>query len=287
MAGAVDLILVPWDSAIREARMGLGPGALMKAGLVSRLEEQGIGCRTVEVEPGAPFPTEVATAFDLHRRVGAAVEAAATEGRLPIALTGNCNTGVIGALAAAADDDVGLLWFDAHSDAETPESSTSGFLDGMGFAILLGRCWRPMLKSVGASPLDGPRAALVAAREVSSAARDLLDGCGVALVPPEHARTLPARQALTPAVRQLHRAGVRRVHVHIDLDVLDPEAVGPANEYALPGGVTAAQLHDLVDVILSEFELTSASMASYDPRFDSGGAVATAGVEAIAMLASA
>ena len=285
VADSVGLILVPWDSALRESRMGRGPGALMAAGLVSRLESQGVGCRVVEVEPEGRFLAEVATAFDLHRGVKAAVEAAAVGGWLPIALTGNCNTGVIGTLAAATEEEVGLFWFDAHSDAETPESSTSGFLDGMGFAILLGRCWDPMLKSIGGSPLDGRKAALVGAREVSHAASDLLHDCGVALVPPEDARGLPAREALAPAVRQLHAAGVRRVHVHIDLDVLDPDAVGPANDYALPGGVTTAQLLDLIDVILAEFELSSASLASYDPALDETGAVAAAGVEAIARLA--
>lgn len=287
MATAANIIVVPYDSAAREARMGLGPHALLKAGAEARLEDQGIACEVVEIEPEGRFQAEIATTFDLHRGVRKAVEAAKRQGRLPISLTGNCNTGVIGSLAAEEAEDVGLFWFDAHSDAETPESSTSGFLDGMGFAMMLGQCWRPMLRAIGARRLEGSKAALVGAREVSKPAGALLREQGVALVPPERARALPAPEALSEAVRQLKAAGVRRVHIHVDLDVLDPDLVGRANSYALPGGVTDAQLQDLLALILDEFELASASVASYDPRLDHDGAVAAAGLEVISRLAHA
>jgi len=267
--------------------MGCGPHALLRAGLVGRLEGEGIACEIIEIEPERELRAEIATTFDLHRAVRKAVEAAKREGRLPISLTGNCNTGVIGSLAAGAANDIGLFWFDAHSDAETPESSTSGFLDGMSFAMVLGQCWRPMLESTGALRLDGAKAALVGAREVSRAAGELLRENGVALVSPEQARTLSASEALAGAIRQLKAAGVRQVHVHVDLDVLDPDLVGPANSYALPGGVTEAQLQDLLSLILREFSLSSASIASYDPSLDPTGAVAAAGLNLVSLLAHA
>jgi arginase len=265
--------------------MGLGPHALLQAGLLARLEQQGIAARLVEIKADEPFPAEIATTFALQGKVRRAAEAAAKEGRLPISLAGNCNTAVIGSLAAQAGGELGLFWFDAHSDAETPESSTSGFLDGMGLAMVLGRCWRPMLASVGATPLDGSRAALVGAREVSEAAGALLRQCGVALVPPEQARSLSPDEALGGAVAQIKRNGVQRVHIHLDLDVLDRDVVGAANDYALPGGIDAAQLEALLKCVLETFELTSASIASYDPRLDRNGAIAAAALDAIALLA--
>jgi arginase len=204
-------------------------------------------------------------------------------GRRPITLSGNCNTGVIGSLCASPADDIGLIWFDAHSDAETPETSTSGFLDGMGLAMVLGRCWRPMLDSIGYSPLDGSRVALVGAREISGPARLLLEDCGVLIVPPEQART----EGLTAAIEQLQRAGVARVHIHVDLDVLDPQKVGPANSYALPDGLSVEQLLAGLDLATGALQLESASVASYDPEIDRSGAVGRAGIELIALLAAA
>jgi arginase len=266
--------------------MGAGPHALLEAGLEARLEEQGVTTRSVEIEPQGPFRAEIATTFDLHRGVRAAVETSLGEDRLPITLSGNCNTGVIGSLAADGMEQAGLIWFDAHSDAETPESSTSGFLDGMGLAIALGCCWRPMLASVGSRPLDGRRAVLVGAREISRAAGALLREQGVAIVPPKDARALVPEEALGGAFDRLRDQGVRRIHLHLDLDVLDPDLVGSANDYALPGGVTGEQLNALLEAILDEFDLASASVASYDPRLDRDGAVAAAGIEAIALLAA-
>lgn len=284
MAEAVELILVPYDSSVPHRRMGRGPHALIEAGLPARLEREGVACRLREVEPEDDFLAEIATAFDLHRGVRRAVEDCRRDGCLPITLSGNCNTGVIGSMAAGQSQDLGLFWFDAHSDAETPESSTSGFLDGMGLAMTLGRCWQPMLEAVGAPGLDGRRAALVGAREVSAAAATLLRESGIAVIPPDEARNRNPEDVLALAVTQMRAVGVRRVHVHLDLDVLDPELVGPANEFALENGLTSEQLQRLLQRITTDFETASVSVASYDPHVDRNGTVAAAGLEAIALL---
>jgi arginase len=140
-----------------------------------------------------------------------------------------------------------------------------------------------MLDSIGYSPLDGSRVALVAAREISGPARLLLQDCGVFIVPPEHART----GGLTAAIEQLQRGGVARVHIHVDLDVLDPDEVGPANSYALPDGLVLEHLLAALDQAMGAFQLESASVASYDPEVDRSGAVARAGLQVVALLARA
>lgn len=282
----IDLLVVPYDSAQREVRMGAGPLALIAAGLLDRLEEEGFTAVVSHLEPTDSFHAEVTTAFDLQGLVRKAVAMAVGNGRLPIVLAGNCNTGVIGCLAAHDADDVGLFWFDAHSDAETPETSTSGFFDGMGFAVALGECWKPKLEELGWCGLNGTRAALVGAREISPAAQSTLDRHGVAIVSPEKARSKAAEEALADAVSQVRAAGVGRVHVHVDLDVLDPDLVGPANSYALPKGLTVEQLLNQLRLILRKFPLASASVASYDPSFDNRGDVCAAAFQVITLLAT-
>jgi arginase len=264
--------------------MGAGPLALLSDGLVERLERHGSTVHVSQLEPTGEFHAEVATAFDLHAVVKSSVASSLVSERLPIVLAGNCNTGVIGCLAAHNADDVGLFWFDAHSDAETPETSTSGFFDGMGFAIALGECWKPKLDDLGWHGLNGTRAALVGAREISPAARSTLHRHGVAIVSPEKARSETAEGALADAISQLRSAGVSRVHVHVDLDVLDPDLVGQANSYALPNGLTAKQLLEQLRLISKEFPLASASVASYDPTYDSNGKVSAAALEVVTLL---
>lgn len=202
MADAVQLIIVPYDSGLREARMARGPQALMRAGLGERLSAAGIVYSIAEVASEQAFLAEIAAAFDLQRGVRRAVETALATGARPITISGNCNTGVVGSLAAHGGDEVGLVWFDAHSDAETPDSTTSGFLDGMGLAMALGCCWTSALGSVGDWALDGSRTALIGAREISSAAATLLRTKGVAVVSPADARA----GAIAAAVDQLRAA---------------------------------------------------------------------------------
>lgn len=282
----IDLLVVPYDSAQRGARMGAGPLALLSAGLVEWLERQGYATAVSPLEPLGEFHAEIATAFDLHGVVKRSVASSVEGERLPIVLAGNCNTGVVGCLAAHDADDVGLFWFDAHSDAETPETSTSGFFDGMGFAVALGECWAAKLEELGWQGLNGTRAALVGAREISRAAQATLDRHGVAIVSPENARSEAAVEGLGEAISQLRSAGVRRVHVHVDLDVLDPDQVGQANSYALPNGLTVDELLEQLRVILRAFQLLSASVASYDPAYDNSGNVAAAAFEVVRLLAS-
>src|SRR5437868_11367776 len=282
----IDLLIVPYDSAQKAVRMGAGPLALLADGLAEQLERNGFPSTVSHLEPAVVFHAEIATAFDLHDVVRGEVVTSVGKDHLAIVLAGNCNTGVIGCLAAHDAHDVGLFWFDAHSDAETPETSTSGFFDGMGFAVALHECWTPKLAELGWGGLSGRRAALVGAREISEAARSTLDRHGVAIVSPQRARSEPAEDALADAVAQLGSAGVKRVHVHVDLDVLDRDLVGPANSYALPDGLTVAQLLEQLRVILRTFPLASASVASYDPTYDSSGSISAAGLEVVTVLAN-
>jgi arginase len=66
---------------------------------------------------------------------------------------------------------------------------------------------------------------------------------------------------------------VRRVHVHLDLDVLDPEAVNPANEFTPQRGLRAEEVEACIWAIGERFEVSSATVASYDPSFDGEGRV--------------
>jgi arginase len=97
------------------------------------------------------------------------------------------------------------------------------------------------------------------------------------VVEEQSVRALGARGALGPALKAM--AGrVRRVHVHLDLDVLDPEAVGRANEFASEGGISAEEAQACVWAIRERLEVTSATVASYDPSFDHEGRVLEAGL---------
>lgn len=147
----------------------------------------------------------------------------------------------------------------------------------MGLAIAVGRCWSGLASSIpGFSPLPEANVVLVGTRSAETAEQERLDDSEVAVVGADRIRKKGVADALSTALDAL-RDRVDRVYVHLDLDVLDPERVGPANEFAAPFGLMAEEVEEAIRMIRERFTVAAAGIASYDPAFDTGGAVLRAG----------
>lgn len=81
----VELILVPYDTALRGWRMGAGPEHLLQVGLISHLESLGYAVSSSVITPERDAPAKIGTAFELMRLVAQRVRAAREQGRLPLA----------------------------------------------------------------------------------------------------------------------------------------------------------------------------------------------------------
>jgi len=281
----VQILLVPYDSGHRGVRMGEGPDHLLRQGAVSALRASGLDVVTQYVETVRDFRTEIATHFELCAQVAARVAEAVTEGRRPVVLSGNCGIalGTLAGLHAGGVADVGIVWLDAHGEFNTPDTTTSGFLDGMGVATITGRCWRAVAHGVsGFAPVRDEHVLLAGVRELDDAEGGLLATSGIRIVRAEMVRDDGVTAALGPALDALARR-VQRVYLHVDLDVLDP-LVGRANPFAPAGGLTRGELIDAVRLVRERFEIAGAGVASYEPSLDGDGAVFTAAVAVLDAL---
>jgi arginase len=149
-----------------------------------RLRALGTDINEQVVELPGGFPAEIDAAFRLQESVGHAVAAARDVGAFPIVIAGNCNTASIGMAAGGDTSESGIVWFDAHDDFETPESTTTGFLDGMALSMLTGCCWENLRNTRGHfRPVSGSRAALVGTHDASDAALRNLSAAEVELIP--------------------------------------------------------------------------------------------------------
>jgi arginase len=127
----IQLFLVPYDTARRGWRSGAGPEHLLNAGLTSHVHSHGhfvADIQVIEDDPTQP-PTEIRTAFELARRLASAVREARACGRVPLVLSGNCNSAV-GTLSGLTPARRAIFWFDAHGDCNTPDTTATGFLVG-------------------------------------------------------------------------------------------------------------------------------------------------------------
>lgn len=280
----VRLMQVPFDSGIRGARMGAGPPVLAEAGAARRLRDRGHEVDERVLEPPSPagWQAELRTAFELHHVIAGQVRAARTAQQLPVVLSGNCNAtiGVLAGLTHPAHR-VGLIWLDAHGDFNTPETDTSGFLDGHGLAMAVGRCWQALTGAVpGFYPLLEQHVLLVGARSLNTGEQEALIGSGVQWIRPEQ-----ARQAHVTAAALDHLIDtVDVLHFHVDLDVHDP-SIAPANGYAELNGLLAEHVHRLLRQSAERAPVVSATLASYDPTFDHGWRMRDTALDLIELLA--
>jgi arginase len=239
------LIQVPWYLGREHPDLSRGPGVLAEA----------IGGETVVV-PGPeprPVPNEVADSFEVIRSVRSAVSDAVGDGRFPLVLAVNCFTSL--GTVTGAGRDLGVVWFDAHGDFHTPDSTPTGFLDGMGLAMLTGDGWSELREGLRTVPAEN--AILVAARdfEPTESAR-----IGASALRRANADTLEG------ALDEL-ATRVDAVYVHIDLDVLDP-SVARANVLAVENGLDTQQLEHALAAISDRFEIAAAALTAYDPSKD-------------------
>jgi arginase len=234
-------------------------------GLFSRI---GVQFDSEEVASDHPFPAEINSAFQLARKISERVHTCRVARMFPIVLSGNCNAAV-GTVSGCGAETTGIVWFDGHGEATTPETTRSGFLDGMPISILLGRAWHTLAQSVpGFSPVSGNRVVLFGARDLEAAEITLLKESGVQ----QMATVEQLRKSLPTLAKTLER-----IYVHVDLDVLDP-SVARSNQWTPPDGISLEVLVRSIKDVKSHAEIAALGIASYDPEVDRDGKALAAAV---------
>ena len=276
----IRILAVPYDTARRGWRMGAGPEHLLTNGLTARLEAQGHTVTTTIVEPERDAPAEIATAFDLMARISDAVGAATRNREFPIVLSGNCHSAV-GTLSGLTPRERAIFWFDAHGDANTPETTTTGFLDGTGLAIAMGWCWRGLAARVpGFQPVPSNQVLLLGARDIDLEEASLLDEGNVRCVSTAEI----AGGRLDAAIAAM--PGRPAAYVHCDLDVLDP-SLGRMNPFPVPGGLDVETLQRAIDTIGRARPIVAAAITSYAPEYDVDGRILAVALRVVDSIVAA
>ncbi len=250
------VVQVPWCSQFHGAGMEEGPAAVAAA-------LGAVGASTVELDMGEP--PEDALAGGLP-----AIEAAVAEaGPNPLVLLGECTlTPAVTAGLRAAHPDLVLVWVDAHGDLNTPETSPSGFLGGMPFAVLLGWCHDRLRRAAGLDPaLPEARAALVGARDLDLGEQAAIERSHL-VVADDVAAALAGLPAGVP------------IHLHLDGDVLDP-ADAPGVDFPAPDGWSGAQLDAEMAALAATGRVVGVSLCCGNPRRDPDGRGARAYARAL------
>lgn len=284
---AMRILTLPFHLGRERVGMGNGPDRFVAAGVAARARDRGAAVELRETTYGDGFDHEAGTTFAVLRAHANSVRQAVDDGAFPLTLGGNCNTAVATAAALGDQDRLGVIWFDAHGDANTPETTASGFLDGMSLAVLAGWCWQPLATSIpGFHALPESNVLLAATRAIDDDEQRLLDASEVTVVDARDMRTSEGlHEQFLPALDALV-SRVDRLYLHIDLDAIDL-AGGRANQFSVAGGPTLDALTSCIDHVADRGHLAAASLTSYDPGYDHDGAALHAGLRLLDHLCSA
>jgi len=183
----------------------------------------------------------------LYSVVAGVVADAAGRGARPVVVSGDCTTalGTVAGLQRTGIDP-GIVWFDAHGDVQTLETTASGYVGGLPLRLLVG--YRPELVAAGLGlrPVAEQQVMLVGARDLDPPEVTYLAGAGI-------------RRA---GVAGLDAAALPDgpLYVHVDLDVIDPADV-PGLRYPVPGGPGAAQVAGALRMLLATGRVAAVGIA--------------------------
>jgi arginase len=277
----------PLDLGAGRRGVDMGPSAIRYAGLEERLTAVGVDCvdrgnvatpvaeATAEHDPRARFlPAIRATCERIAELVGAALD----DGRIPIVLGGDHSIalGTLGGLASRRGPGA-VLWFDAHGDLNTPETTPSGNVHGMSLAAALGRGGPAFESPSWTLPvLESERVAIIGARDLDHGERDLVADLGLAV----HSMSELDRRGIEAVVRgALERAaGAAFVHISLDMDGLDP-GVAPGVGTAVRGGLTYREAHLAMELVAESGLLCCLEIVEVNPILDRQNATAALAVE--------
>jgi arginase len=251
----IHLIVVPYDSARRGYRMGAGPEHLIRSGLPGQLTEAGHMVTATTVESSEHDAAQ--SSFDLARQLAGHVGAAEQRSAFPIVLAGNCIATLGG--FAGLESRTAIMWMDAHADFNTPETSPSGFVDGMTLAIMTGRCLEDQSGTIGGfDRLNDADLVMVSVRSIDEGEKAALARVHLA----------SDAESVTKALGEVRNP---ELYIHIDLDCIDP-SVMTANEFATPNGLSRESLLACVEAAARMKHVCALAVTAYDPATDQNNA---------------
>jgi arginase len=283
----------PMDLGADRRGVDMGPSAIRYAGLAEELTSLGIDYEDggnvavpspERTEPDAGGPPEGRAKYlgateRVCRDLADEVAGAVSGGAVPLVLGGDHSIAIGTVGGAARDRDLGIVWFDAHGDFNTPTTSPSGNVHGMSVAAILGRGSFADTDWAHASTVDPENVAMVGLRDLDDEERDALRESDVTTfsMTDVDQRGLPdvTREAVEVAA-----AGTDGVHVSLDMDFLDPtEAPGVGTP--VRGGASYREGHTAMELVsrTAGSALASLEIVEVNPILDDHNRTAELAVE--------
>ncbi len=244
------------------------------------------------VHPEAPAasdenPKYLQEVAETCRNIADAVQNSLAAGAIPVILGGD-HTIAIGSVSGIASyfrelgEDFGLIWFDAHADINTPETSSSGNIHGMPLAAILGAGHEKLVELGGFSPkLNGEYFAHVGARDLDLGEKQRIRDLGLR----DHFFTMSDidKRGMLACVNEAIEIASRAsggFAVTFDVDMIDPR-FAPGSGTLVRGGATYREAHLALEVIAERGGMRSFEIVEVNPMLDQSNITVELGCELV------
>ncbi|CAG7622037.1 arginase [Paenibacillus allorhizosphaerae] len=220
----------------------------------------------------------------INRELAHQVAASAAGGRFPLVLGGDHSL-AIGTISGLAQVHrrLGVLWFDAHSDLNTAETSPSGNIHGMSLSALLGKGHERLTQLGGAAPKVRPEhVVLIGLRDLDPGEKALIAAEGIRCFTMHDIDMLGMAKVMEEAIRIVSR-DTDGVHVSFDIDSVDP-VEAPGTGTPVRGGLSYREAHLALELLAEARIVTSAEFVEVNPTLESDGRTAKLAVDLISSL---
>jgi arginase len=239
-------------------------------------------------DPGDPRRKYLREIRDTCQRLRDRVVEILAGGRMPVVLGGDHSIAMgtiagVSAFLRQRQQKPGLIWFDAHGDMNTPETSPSGNIHGMPLAAALGIGEPTLVNLAGAAPMvEGARAAVVGLRDVDPAERETIKQSGIGAFTMRDIDERGMRAVMEEAIKRA-TSGTAGIHVSFDLDGVDPEHA-PGVGTPSPGGMSYREAHLAMEMLADTEQVLAAEFVEVNPVLDHRNRTAKLGVGLLASL---
>jgi arginase len=290
----ISIIGVPMDLGADRRGVDMGPSALRYSGLNERLTELGCDvqdCGDIDVtipetqhfgDPQAKYLTEIS---DACGRLAQLVLVSFEAGRTPLVLGGDHSiaVGTVSGMSEAfrrRKQKLGLIWFDAHADMNTPEISPSGNVHGMPMAAILGYGPAELTRIYDFSPkLIPENVVMIGIREVDKEERELVKRSGVRVFTMKEIDRRGIGNVMEEAL-SIVTANTDGFSVTLDADFLDPFDT-PGVATPVRGGADYREAHLAMEMVADTGKMVSFEITEINPILDVHNKTANVGMELV------
>ncbi|MDQ0418965.1 arginase [Croceifilum oryzae] len=289
----ISIIGMPIDLGQGRRGVDMGPSAIRYAALQQTICDLGYEVEDLgDISIPSPESLEISdqnlkylheiarVCEELAGRVSGVIE----RKRFPLVLGGD-HSMAIGTVAGAAKhyQNMGLIWYDAHGDLNTGDTSPSGNIHGMSMAASLG-IGHPLLTHLGgfAPKVRPENVVLVGARELDFGEQQLIRDLGIKVFTMHEVDRLGMARVMEETI-QIVSNGTDGVHLSLDLDGLDPSDC-PGVGTPVPGGITYRESHLAMEMLADSGILTSAEFVEVNPILDQSNLTAKVAVALISSM---